>query len=70
MSFPSPGDIPDPETEPMSPALASRFFTTELPEKHISILYIINRYARFLFDNYDDFGSKLFFSFFKKVVEV
>ena len=30
-SFPSPGDLPDPGTEPVSPAsptLASRFFTT------------------------------------------
>ena len=27
--FPSLGDLPDPEIEPMSLALASRFFTTE-----------------------------------------
>ena len=27
--FPSPGDLPDPGMEPMSPALAGRFFTTE-----------------------------------------
>ena len=26
--FPSPGDLPDPRTEPTSPALAGRFFTT------------------------------------------
>ena len=26
--FPPPGDLPDPETEPASPALAGRFFTT------------------------------------------
>ena len=25
--FPSPGDLPDPEIEPGSPALAGRFFT-------------------------------------------
>ena len=34
--FPSPGDLPNPETEPMSltsPALAGRFFTTEPPGK-------------------------------------
>ena len=27
------GDLPDPETEPTSPALAGRFFTTEPLEK-------------------------------------
>ena len=31
--FPSPGDLPDPGTEPVSPALAGGFFTTEPPEK-------------------------------------
>ena len=34
LSFPLPGDLPDPETEsvsPASPALAHRFFTTETP---------------------------------------
>ena len=29
LSFPSPGDLPDPGIEPMSPALACRFFTAE-----------------------------------------
>ena len=29
LPFPSPGDLPDPGIEPMSPALAGRFFTTE-----------------------------------------
>ena len=28
LPFPFPGDLPDPGTEPMSPALAGRFFTT------------------------------------------
>ena len=27
--FPSPGDLPDPQMEPSSPALAGEFFTTE-----------------------------------------
>ena len=31
--FPSPGDLPDPGTELMSPALAGRFFATEPPGK-------------------------------------
>ena len=30
---PPPGDLPDPGTEPVSPALAGRFFTTMPPEK-------------------------------------
>ena len=33
LPFPSPGDLPDPETEPMASALAGRFFTTEPPGK-------------------------------------
>ena len=33
LPFPSPGDLPDPRIEPMSPALAGRFFTTEPPGK-------------------------------------
>ena len=36
LPFPSPGDLSDPGIEPaapVSPALAGRFFTTELPEK-------------------------------------
>ena len=33
LPFLSPGDLPDPETEHASPALAGRFFTTEPPGK-------------------------------------
>ena len=33
LSFPSPGDPPDPGIQPVSPALAGRFFTTEPPGK-------------------------------------
>ena len=33
LPFPSPGDLPDPGIEPVSPALAGRFFTTALPGK-------------------------------------
>ena len=29
LPFPSPGDLPYPGTEPVSPALAGKFFTTE-----------------------------------------
>jgi len=33
LPFPSPGDLPSPTIKPMSPAVAGRFFTTELPGK-------------------------------------
>jgi len=33
LSFPPPGDLPDPGIQPESPALAGGFFTTEPPEK-------------------------------------
>ena len=40
--FPSPGDLPDPGIEtvsPVSPELAGGFFTTELPGKLKKIIY-------------------------------
>ena len=37
LPFPPPGDLPDPGTEPVSPALAGRFFTTEPRGKFINI---------------------------------
>ena len=36
LPFPSPGDLPDSGIEPMSPALAGRFFTTEPPRSPVS----------------------------------
>ena len=33
LPFPSPGDLPNPGIEPMSPVLACGFFTTEPPAK-------------------------------------
>ena len=33
LTFPSPGDVPDPGIKPPSPASAGGFFTTELPRK-------------------------------------
>ena len=35
LAFPSPGDLPNLGMEPVSPALAGRFFTTEPPGKHM-----------------------------------
>ena len=40
LPFPLPGDPPDPGIKPMSPALAGRFFTTELPGKPSLVSYI------------------------------
>ena len=40
MPFTSPGDLPDPGIEPLSPAPAGGFFTTELP--------VLSRYVRSL----------------------
>ena len=33
LPFPSPGDLPDPGIEPVSPALAGGFFIAEIPGK-------------------------------------
>ena len=40
LSFPSPGDLPDPGINPTSPALAGEFFTTEQPGKLIFSLNV------------------------------
>ena len=41
LSFPSPGDLPDPGIEPVSPALAGEFFITEPPGKPRSSLTFV-----------------------------
>ena len=38
--LPSPGDLPDPGIEPMSPTLAGKFFTTEPPGKPGTMCFI------------------------------
>ena len=42
LPFPSPGDIPDPGIEPMSPELAGGFFTTEPPGKYFPRILLNN----------------------------
>ena len=42
LPFPPPGDLPDPEMEPKSPALADGFFTTESPGKPSFKILIVN----------------------------
>ena len=39
LPFPSPGDLPHPEIEPVSAVLADRFFTTEPPGKSTFSLF-------------------------------
>ena len=45
----SPGDLPDPEIEPQSPALTGRFFTTEPPGKPIYVCVCVCVYVCILF---------------------
>ena len=40
LPFPSPGDLPDPRIEPVSPALAGRFFTAEPPGKPLCMCLV------------------------------
>ena len=42
LPFPSPGNLPDPEIEPTSPALAGGFFTTEPSGKPFNTYFIVN----------------------------
>ena len=43
LPFPSPGDLPDPGTEPTSPALAGGFFTSETSGKHIVCIVLAQK---------------------------
>ena len=40
LPFPTPGDLPEPGMEPVSPALAGRFFTAKPPEKPLKDEYL------------------------------
>ena len=42
LSFHFPGDLPNPEIKPVSPALAGGFFTTELPGSAICFMHSIS----------------------------
>ena len=42
LPFPSPGNLPEPQIEPRSPALAGGFFTTELPGKPSLAVAVLN----------------------------
>jgi len=67
LPFPSPGDLPDPGTEPTSSALASRSFTTEptrkprvlgrYPRYHVRNLKILMMRFHFSLKNLTDYMS-------------
>ena len=46
LPFPSPGNLPNPEIEPASPALVGRFFSTEPPGKPIHILNHVHKITK------------------------
>ena len=56
--FPSPGDLPEPETEPISPALVGRCFTTKPPGRTINA-HVLKRMVLviFIFPNCCCFGD-------------
>ena len=43
LPFPSPEDLPNPETEPISPALAGGFFTTESPGRPSQLTILVDK---------------------------
>ena len=45
LAFPSSGDLPDPDIEPVSPELAGGFFTTDPPGKLIILILSTNYVA-------------------------
>ena len=52
--FPTQGDLPDPEIEPVSlasPELAGRFFTTEPPGKPVYMHTCISNYSHVINDD-------------------
>ena len=55
-----PGDLPDPGTEPVSPALAGRFFITKSPGKPCVYIYphIKIYLCSYITDTYTNNGSK------------
>ena len=53
LPFPPPGDLPHPGIKPKTPALAGRFFATELPGKLIQMPL-----SETLLWNYDGLGIK------------
>ena len=56
MPFPSPGDLPNPGTEPLSPILAGGFFTAKSPGKpHI---YVYKSFSTMLDKGLRNYNNK------------
>ena len=66
MPFPPPGDLPDPGTEPPSPALVGGFFTTVPPGK--SVVFLIAGIFSMGVDIFVQFLTHLIFLFFKSLL--
>ena len=49
LEYAPPGDLPDPGTDPTSPALAGGFFTAEPPRKTYGLITRLNFLLYFLF---------------------
>ena len=47
VSFPPPGDLPNPGIKPASPALAGGFFTLEPPQKSLNSIGLPKKFVRF-----------------------
>ena len=66
MAFPPPGNLPNPETKPGSPAtpaLAVNAFTTEPPgNPHIHIAYFSSSYSKAFSHDLKDFFPDYFFA--------
>ena len=64
LPFPSPGGLPHPGIEPLSPALAGGFFTTEQPGKYTCIYpHAIKKHVKSLAGKVKVEISFFFFSF-------
>ena len=65
LSFPPPGDLPNPGIQPVSPALPSRFFTTKPPGKPLIPDSSVISFQLFVdrFINFTDFSQRTNFWF-------
>ena len=59
LPFPSPGDLPDPEIKPASPALAGGFFNTEPPGKPFMLIISVTEQTRKFHYVYQDMTTVL-----------
>ena len=60
------GDLPNPQFKPTSPALAGRFFTTELPGKPIKMACL----SKLVYRSLSKFQLVFFFFFFSEIASL